>query len=67
MEKAEELTKVTLVKSNHRHEAMRRSIELLNFNPVRGKEVVNFDQLQPEEPVKDDPSGSHWQDGFLVS
>jgi uncharacterized protein (DUF362 family) len=133
MEKAEELTKVTLAKSNHRHEAMRRSIELLNFNPVRGKEVVlkpnfntadpypgsthpeslkelivylrelgaqkitigersgpvdsaevietlginriaeelgvevvNFDQLQPEELVKVDPPRSHWQDGFLV-
>jgi len=133
MEKAGELTKVTLVKSDQRHEALRQSIELLNFNPVRGKEVVlkpnfntadlypgsthpeslremivylkemgakkitigersgpvdsaevmetlgvnrmaeelgvevvNFDQLQPDELVKVDTPGSHWQDGFLV-
>ncbi len=133
MKKGRELTKVTLVKSDQRHEALRRSIELLNHNPVREKEVVlkpnfntadpypgsthpeslremiiylkemgakkitigersgpvdsaevmetlgvirmaeeldvevvNFDQLQPDELVKVDPPGSHWQDGFLV-
>ncbi len=50
MEKADELTKVSLAKSNQRHEAMRRSIELLNFNPVREKEVVlkpNFNTADP--------------------
>lgn len=45
-----ELTKVALVKSNSRSEAMRRSIELLKFNPVKGKEVLlkpNFNTADP--------------------
>lgn len=50
MEKADKWTKVSLAKSKQRHEAMRRSIELLNFNPVREKEVVlkpNFNTADP--------------------
>ncbi len=31
-----------------------------------GVEVVNFDELPPEELVKVHPPGSHWKDGFLV-
>lgn len=31
-----------------------------------GVEVVNFDELGPEELVKVDAPGSHWNDGFLV-
>jgi len=128
-----ELTKVALVKSNTRREALRRSIELLKFNPVKGKEillkpnfntadpypgsthpdalremivylkemgarkitiversgpvdsaevietlgvnrlaeelgveVINIDQLPPEELIRVDPPDSHWQDGFMV-
>ena len=128
-----ELTKVTLVKSNSRREALRRSIELLKFNPVKGKEVllkpnfntadpypgsthpdalremivylkemgapkitiiersgpvdsaevievlgvnriaeelgvevVNIDELPPEELIRVEPPNSHWQDGFMV-
>ncbi len=128
-----ELTKVALVKSNSRNEALRRSIELLKFNPVKGKEVllkpnfntadpypgsthpdalremivylkemgaqkitiiersgpvdsaevietlgvnriaeelgvevINIDQLPPEELIRVEPPGSHWQDGFMV-
>lgn len=127
------LTKVSLVKANNRRDALKRSIELLAINPVRGKnvilkpnfntadpypgsthpdtlreliiylqemgskkitigersgpvdsaevidtlgvyqiaselgvEVVNIDQLSPEELVRVDPPGSHWKDGFMV-
>ncbi len=31
-----------------------------------GVEVVNFDELSPEDLVKVDVPGSHWEDGFLV-
>ena len=133
MLKTNSITKVSLVKSNNRHEALKRSIELLEINPVKGKkvvlkpnfntadpypgsthpetlrrlveylnemgatditiaersgpvdseqvmrelgvfdladkyrlEIVNIDQLLPEDMVKVTPPGSHWKDGFLV-
>ncbi len=31
-----------------------------------GANMVNLDQLKPEDLVKVDPPGSHWEDGFLV-
>ncbi len=31
-----------------------------------GVQVVNFDELSPEELVQVNPPGSHWKDGFLV-
>jgi len=128
-----ETTKVSLVKADNRRDALRRSVELLDINPVKdkkvilkpnfntadpypgsthsetleeslaylkemgaqkitigersgpvdsaevmenlgvhqvaekyGAEVINFDELPPEELVKVDPPGSHWKDGFLV-
>jgi len=47
-------TKVSLVKSNDRHEAMKRSIELLEINPVEGKKVV----LKPNFNTADSYPGS---------
>ena len=133
MPSADKVTKVSLIKSKDRQEAMRRSIELLEINPVKGKkvvlkpnfntadpypgsthpdtlrglveqlfemgatgitiaersgpvdsgqvmqelgvlelakeyklDVVNIDELPPEDMFKVDPPGSHWKDGFLV-
>lgn len=126
-------TKVALVKTKDRKAGLRRSIELLDVNPVKGEkvvlkpnfntadpypgsthpdtlreliiylrelgalkitigersgpvdsaeviddlgvnqiaeelgvDVVNFDELPPEELVKVNPPGSHWKDGFMV-
>jgi len=50
MLKTNSITKVSLVKSNNRHEALKRSIELLEINPVKGKKVVlkpNFNTADP--------------------
>ena len=133
MTNANTITKVSLVKSKDRHEALKRSIELLEINPVKGKkvilkpnfntadpypgsthpetlrglveylgemgatgitiaersgpvdseevmkelgvfdlaekyrlEVINIDEMPPEDMVKLTPPGSHWKDGFLV-
>ena len=47
---ANSMTKVSLVKSKDRHETMKRSIELLEINPVKGKKVVlkpNFNTADP--------------------
>ena len=130
---ANKVTKVTIVKSKDRYEAMRRSIELLEINPVKDKkvilkpnfntadpypgsthpetlrglveilykmgaagitiversgpvdsgqvmkelgvfelaekyqlEVINIDEMPPEDMVKVTPPDSHWKDGFLV-
>ena len=43
-------TKVSLVKTKDRHEAMKRSIELLEINSVKGKKVIlkpNFNTADP--------------------
>jgi uncharacterized protein (DUF362 family) len=43
-------TKVSMVKSDNRYDAMKRSIELLNINPVKGKKVLlkpNFNTTDP--------------------
>lgn len=50
MASANRKTKVSLVKSKDRYEAMKRSIELLEINPVKGKKVVlkpNFNTADP--------------------
>ncbi len=47
---ANKTTKVSLVKSKDRLEAMKRSIELLDINPAKGKKVVlkpNFNTADP--------------------
>jgi uncharacterized protein (DUF362 family) len=128
-----EQAKISLVKVKDRREGVRRSVELLGINPVKGKavilkpnfntadpypgsshpdtlreliiflkemgaksvkigersgppntsdvmselgiyslaedlgvEVINFDELPPEDLVKVTPPGSHWEDGFMV-
>ncbi len=50
MADAKKLTKVSLVKADNRRDALRRSVELLNFNPVKDKEVIlkpNFNTADP--------------------
>ena len=50
MPSADKVTKVSLVKLKDRQEAMRRSVELLEINPVKGKKVVlkpNFNTADP--------------------
>ncbi len=50
MASTDETTKVSLVKANDRRDALRRSIELLDVNPVKGKKVVvkpNFNTADP--------------------
>jgi uncharacterized protein (DUF362 family) len=128
-----EQANISLVKVKDRREGVRRSVELLGINPVKGKavilkpnfntadpypgsshpdtlreliiflkemgaksvkigersgppntsdvmselgiyslaedlgvEVINFDELPPEDLVKVIPPGSHWEDGFMV-
>ncbi len=45
-----ELTKLSLVKAENRRDALRRSVELLDINPVKGKKVIlkpNFNTADP--------------------